>query len=451
MPSETLTGEDPSFYGSPRGAFSPAFCKLLLCTEHPPLLSSSPFGVCVLGNVEWGGGLAAWGLGFRHIAGRVATNLCFFWKFTFLCGNFGRNTFLLMAQTYSNDYYEPVKDFFHCYTDGNCADVMFPDSDAKVHGMNIIPALALRVQVVVIAFVLMDNHVHFCLQGSEAACRRFIQGYVFSVSNYIAKRFAGEYKRGGFKWSALPVTTKIQLMKTVTYIFRNPLMAGFDRMPSEYPWSNAADCFIGKGWLMNMQGNTPAAGSLRNAGNNRHIPGGFAMPVVGGVAVDWPVGLRGSPVESTTFPAESSKGYWTISALGPTERRTLLKVRHEYPGDWLVDERGVILTAHYTDWRFVERQVFGNVRRYLYYLASKCEEEVNDTMFRSQGKFLSDSDVRLLAKSLSQETFRRQDIRKLPLDHKVRLVRVVKKKIGCSNSQLARILGTPVKDWVGFV
>lgn len=42
-----------------------------------------------------------------------------------------------MARTYSNDFFDSVIDCYHCYTDGNRADVMFPDTDAKVYGMNV--------------------------------------------------------------------------------------------------------------------------------------------------------------------------------------------------------------------------------------------------------------------------------------------------------------------------
>ena len=42
------------------------------------------------------------------------------------------------------------------------------------------------------------------------------------------------------------------------------------------------------------------------------------------------------------------------------ERRNILKVRHQYPADWTIDEYGV---------------------------ASKCEDEVNDSMLRNTGAF----------------------------------------------------------------
>ena len=45
--------------------------------------------------------------------------------------------------------------------------------------------------------------------------------YVFAVANYLTKRFGQEYRGRGFKFSALAITTKGQLMKTIAYIFRN--------------------------------------------------------------------------------------------------------------------------------------------------------------------------------------------------------------------------------------
>lgn len=113
-----------------------------------------------------------------------------------------------MARTYSNDFVDSVIDCYHCYTDGNRADVMFPDTDAKVYGMNVIPALVRKAGTVVLAFVLMDNHVHFCLNGHEENCRRFMKLYVFAVANYLTKRFGQEYRGRGFKFSALAITTK---------------------------------------------------------------------------------------------------------------------------------------------------------------------------------------------------------------------------------------------------
>ena len=91
------------------------------------------------------------------------------------------------------------------------------------------------------------------------------------------------------------------------------------------------------------------------------------------------------------------------------------------------------------------------MRRFLYFLALKCEDEVNDSMLRNMGVFLNDADVRVRAKALSLEKFGRQDIRQLPLDQKIQLVRALRKTMSCPNSQMARVIGEPVKNWIGFV
>ena len=332
-----------------------------------------------------------------------------------------------MAQTYSNDFFEPVSDCYHCYTDGSCADTMFPDTDAKVYGMNVIPALARKAGVVVLAFVLMDNHVHFCLYGTEENCRRFMKLYVFAVANYLTKRFGRERKGRGFRHSVLAVTTKGQLMKTIAYIFRNPLAAGFDRMPSEYPWSNASDCFVVPRDAM------------------RTISKGDDS----GVAVATPSSRRSEP-EEYTMP-HLARNRRTIGDLTMVERRNILKVRHEYPAEWTFDEYGVISTRQYSGGQIIEKKIFGSVRRFLYFLALKCEDEVNDSMLRNRGVFLSDADVRSRAKALCQEKYGRQDIRQLPLDQKVQLVRALRKTMSCPNTQMARVIGEPVRNWIGFV
>ena len=307
---------------------------------------------------------------------------------------------------------------------------MFPDTDAKVYGMNVIPALARKAGVVVIAFVLMDNHVHFCLYGTEEDCRRFMKLYVFAVANYLAKRFGHERKGRGFRFSVLAVTTKGQLMKTIAYIFRNPLAAGFDKMPSEYPWSNASDCFVVPRDARHAISNGDDSGLAATPRSRRSEPDDY--------------------YNEYTVP-HLTRNRHTIGDLTMVERRNVLKIRHEYPAEWTFDEYGVISTRQYSGGQIIEKKIFGSVRRFLYFLAMKCEDEVNDSIVRNMGIFLSDADVRNRAKALCQEKFGRQDIRQLPLDQKVQLVRALRKTMSCPNTQMARVIGEPVKNWIGFI
>ena len=62
--------------------------------------------------------------------------------------------------------------YYHVCTDGNALDWMFWDRSDFIAGVNRIGICALETGILVFAFVLMDNHVHFVLCGdiSDVEC-----------------------------------------------------------------------------------------------------------------------------------------------------------------------------------------------------------------------------------------------------------------------------------------
>jgi len=67
-----------------------------------------------------------------------------------------------------------VKNCWHFCTNGNEVDVLFMDSADFKYGMNLIYLMLSSYDVVVLAFVLMDTHVHFVLYGDFDACNRMM-------------------------------------------------------------------------------------------------------------------------------------------------------------------------------------------------------------------------------------------------------------------------------------
>lgn len=79
-----------------------------------------------------------------------------------------------------------MKEYWHVCTDGLEKGLIFKDKDDFIFGMNGVPVCALRHDVYVLAFCLMDNHVHFILAGDEFSCRNFILSYkrrLFSLAD----------------------------------------------------------------------------------------------------------------------------------------------------------------------------------------------------------------------------------------------------------------------------
>ena len=65
------------------------------------------------------------------------------------------------------------------------------DSDFKV-GMNHVALVASSSNVIVIAFILMSNHVHFVLQGTYEDCLLFITRFKKIYAQYYAHRYGSK-------------------------------------------------------------------------------------------------------------------------------------------------------------------------------------------------------------------------------------------------------------------
>ncbi|MBO8473643.1 MAG: hypothetical protein IAB81_08490 [Bacteroidetes bacterium] len=136
--------------------------------------------------------------------------------------------------------------FYHFYTDGRCQSLIFRDAEDFIRGMN---AVAFSVQVCqsvsVVAFCLMDNHVHFVLKGISGDVSDFAKCFKRLLSIQLANKYLKpeplRYAKSGFKEILDPYHLKV----TVAYCLRNPFMAGIVPHPVKYPWSSSKCYFNG--------------------------------------------------------------------------------------------------------------------------------------------------------------------------------------------------------------
>ena len=68
----------------------------------------------------------------------------------------------------------PVKNCWHFSTDGTVQDVLFRDEDDFIAAMNRIYLLARKYDILILAFCLMDNHIHFILYGECDEANKFM-------------------------------------------------------------------------------------------------------------------------------------------------------------------------------------------------------------------------------------------------------------------------------------
>lgn len=133
--------------------------------------------------------------------------------------------------------------YWHLYTNGNKADIIFcSDDDFKI-GMNIIGICILRLsEVEVYTFELMNNHLHLILSGERRKCLE-----LFETIKSMLKRY---FRRNGrivdlrdFECEMIEITNLQSLRNEIVYVNRNGYVTRPDCTPFSYPWGSGA-CFF---------------------------------------------------------------------------------------------------------------------------------------------------------------------------------------------------------------
>lgn len=145
--------------------------------------------------------------------------------------------------------HEPiVKNCWHFSTDGKGVDSLFYTVEDFVAGMNRIAALSDEYpEVIILAFVLMDTHVHFVLYGDFEACRRFVHEYVRRTSIYISNIYGERHKLRHLPIDYQEIGDQRYLKTVICYVIKNPPSGGLPYMSYDYPWSSGSLYFRHRG------------------------------------------------------------------------------------------------------------------------------------------------------------------------------------------------------------
>lgn len=286
--------------------------------------------------------------------------------------------------------------YYHVCTDGNAIPWMFKDDEDFRHGLNRIGICKILTGVFVIAYTLMDNHLHFVLYSTMQGCKDFINKYKLLLGKWIRCKYGEAEAIRGIPSQIIAIKTPEDLLETIAYIDRNCIMAGFKGLPADYQWGSA-----------------------------RHI------------------------FRSTDDTGDTST-YKKISALGTIAARELLKTRFQIPSDWTVDSKGMINPKHYLDWKKVE-QLFISPIRYIYYLSKKLEGKIDMIVSQSNNTFIKDKDLRVIVEHMAAEMFNCPDIRILNVNCRMQIARKLRYEYACTTKQIGRMLHLDQETLKGFI
>ena len=283
----------------------------------------------------------------------------------------------------------PVNGYYHICSDGNYSSALFRNTDDFKAAMNRIAVCTLRSRIVILAFVLMDNHFHFVVHcESEEICLKFINEFKRLTGKYNHDVY-GEYstlKRLPVK--VIPVQDADYLKNLIGYVIKNPTKARMD-MFYDYPWGTG-------GLYFRREANPGREESVR------------------------------------------------VSDLCDDAVRKTCRTRFKLPPEWRIDN-GIILPENYVDTESVLK-LFKTTRAFLTFVSANKDGEIDRDMGEWSEINMTDSELRAERILLSRKMFGTANLGKISAPERLRLARDLRRTFLCSKKQLARIVHLPYQE-----
>ena len=191
----------------------------------------------------------------------------------------------------------------------------------------------------------------------------------------------------------LLLDTEERLLNTIAYIDRNPVVAGYRYLPTEYPWGSARYVFK-----------------------------------------DSPEGENAKP----------------LSTMSRRIQRTLLSTRVVLPGDWRVDSKGMLCPASFFDASIIE-SFFKTSVRYSYFLAKKLEGVVELDIKPSQKIFIPDIELREIVRKMVLRDYGKDDVTDLDINERLTIARNLRYCYASTLKQISRMLHLDRAALEGFI
>ena len=285
------------------------------------------------------------------------------------------------------------KGYFHVCTDGRALPWMFQDESDFIAGVNRIGICCLRTGVKVIAYVLMDNHVHFVLYGTMPECKRFITLYKQLTGTWIHVKYGlNDYLRQ-LSTNILLLDTEERLLNTIAYIDRNPVVAGYRYLPTEYLWGSARYVFK----------------------NSRE-----------------------------------EEGTMSLSEMSCRAQRILLSTRVSLPGEWRVDKNGMLCPDSFLDASIIE-SYFKTPVRYSYFLAKKLEGVVEQEIESSQKTFIPDIELREIVRKMILQEYGKDSVKDLDVHARLSIAKKLRYQYASTLKQISRMVHLDRSALEGFI
>ena len=282
-------------------------------------------------------------------------------------------------------------EFWFVTTDHLTKKIWFRDEEDFKMGMNLVAVLAVALDVDVLSFILMSNHVHFVLCCSKAKAHQFIKEFKKRHSQYMNKKYGVKELLRRVHVQVDPVSCADESLEwVIAYTNMNSVAAGICLAPTGYPWGTG----------------------------------------------------------DTFFKAKPAKGR-RIGTYSARARVALLHSTQPMPPHLLVGDDGYILPDSYVDVEKVQN-LYHTPKRMNYFLvnSSKAKRRLdakdNAPNFRDQVILPAIGD-------LCQSLFQKSSLEALTQDELAELLKQLRYRFSSHANQLARVTGIPYQKVVDLL
>ena len=277
---------------------------------------------------------------------------------------------------------------FHLVTTDHLSDrLWFKDTQDFVVAMNIIAVLSLRMNVSILAFILMSNHVHFVLAEDKAKALKFITEFKRLFSWYLTNKYGKreQLRRNDVDIRELSAYDE-SLERAIAYVQMNCVAAGLCLSPTDYRWGSG-NCFFRASKL------------------------------------------NGTPVRT----------------LSRRKIRALTHSTEVIPEDWLFSQEGYILPDCYIARDFVQ-SLFRKPQRMLYFLEHSSKAARRLSLSEQDIPSFKDQTIVAAIPDLCRALFRKNSFKELGPTEQTELLRQIRRRFSSNINQLCRITGLEYAD-----
>ena len=130
--------------------------------------------------------------------------------------------------------------FYHVVQKGCGGQLIFEDEDDRLYLIRLIASKCQKFKVDVIAWCLMDNHIHLLLDDEHAHLSDCMHSITTAYAMYFNSKTGRKCPLFQDRFKSVPILDDDQLLNCVRYIHDNPAKARIDTA-SLYRWSSFSE------------------------------------------------------------------------------------------------------------------------------------------------------------------------------------------------------------------